>query len=61
MRRAYTIDAIAVETGKSAHYIRGLIRNDELPARALGQTALVLAADFEAFLERLPEFEGRKS
>ena len=61
MRKAYTIEAIAAETGKSPHYIRGLIRENRIPARALGQTALVLAADYEDFLERLPEFERRRN
>lgn len=59
-QRAYTCEAIAEETGKSAHYIRDLIRQNVIPARALGQTALVLAADYEAFLERLPPLEGRR-
>lgn len=54
-RHAYTVEAIAEETGKSPEYIRALIRNNYLPAKRLGKTPLVLAADFEAFLESLPE------
>lgn len=55
IQSAYTIERIAAETGKSAKYIRDLIRNSHLPAKKLGQTHLVLAADFEAFLEALPD------
>ncbi|MFC9559911.1 hypothetical protein [Agromyces sp. NPDC056965] len=55
LRHAYTVEAIAEETGKSKEYIRGLIRDNKLPAKRLGKTPLVLAADYEVFLELLPE------
>jgi len=55
MRRAYTVPALAVELGKSESYVEGLIRENQIAARKIGRTTLVLAADYEAFLERLPE------
>ena len=55
MPLVYTVEAIAAETGKSDEYIRGLIRNNKLPAKRFGKTPLVLAADFAAFLEALPD------
>lgn len=54
LRRAYTIQAIADELGKSTSYVDQLIRDKYLVARKVGRTTIVLAADFEAFLEQLP-------
>ena len=55
MRRAYTVPALADELGKSESYIEGLIRENRISARKIGRTTLVLADDYEAFLEALPE------
>ena len=55
MRRAYTVPALAEEMGKSVSFIEDLIRNDRIAARKLGRTTLVLADDYQAFLDALPE------
>jgi excisionase family DNA binding protein len=55
MPLVYTVEEIAEQTGKSAEYIRALIRNDQLPAKRFGKTPLVLADDFAAFLASLPD------
>ncbi|MDR6907514.1 excisionase family DNA binding protein [Agromyces sp. 3263] len=55
MRRAYTVPALADELGKSESYIEGLIRENRIAARKVGRTTLVLADDYETFLEQLPE------
>ena len=47
--------ALADELGKSVSFVEGLIRNNHLPARKIGRTSLVLADDYQAFLEQLPE------
>lgn len=54
-RLAYTIEALASECGKSESYIRQLIRDNELPAKYLGRTPLVLTEDWAAFLGSLPD------
>lgn len=55
MPLVYTVEAIAAETGKSEEYVRSHIRGNKLPAKRWGKTPLVLAADFAAFLEALPD------
>lgn len=57
MRLAYTIEDLAAECGKSESYIRQLIRDNELPAKRLGKSTLVLTADWAAFLDRLPDVD----
>jgi hypothetical protein len=55
MRRAYTVPALADELGKSESYIEGLIRNNDIAAKKIGRTTLVLADDYEVFLSSLPD------
>ena len=55
MRLAYTLDALAEETGKSPDYWRDLIRDNKLAAKRLGKTPLVLTSEYEAYLESLPD------
>lgn len=55
MRLAYTLEALAEETGKSADYFRDLIRTNKLAAKRLGKTPLVLTSEWESFLEALPD------
>ena len=54
-RRAYTYEAIAEETGKTAEYIKTLVHDGKLAAKRLGKTPLVLADEYESFLEALPD------
>jgi hypothetical protein len=56
MRLAYTLEALAEETGKSRDYWWGLIfKEHQLGAKRLGKTPLVLASEYESFLESLPD------
>jgi len=54
-RRAYTLEALADETGKSVSYWQELIRDNKIAAKRLGKTPLVLTSVYEAFLDSLPE------
>lgn len=54
-RRAYTVEAIAEEIGKSPSWVRQQIRYNYLPAKLAGKTPLILADDFEFYLRTLPD------
>lgn len=55
VRRVYTLAAIAEEIGKSVTYVEDLVRQNKLPAKRVGRTPVILAEDFEAYLEALPD------
>jgi excisionase family DNA binding protein len=52
---AYTLPQVADQLGKSEHYVRGLIRDSKIPAKRVGKSHVILAADFLVFLEALPD------
>lgn len=55
VKRAYTVEALAGEIGKSPSYVLQLIRENRIAAHKAGKTPIILAADYEAYLESLPE------
>lgn len=54
-RRAYTYDAIALEVGKSPEYIAALVAGGKLAAKRFGKTPVVLADEYQSYLESLPD------
>lgn len=50
-RRAYTVEAIAEEIGKSPEWVRGELRANRLPYKRIGKSPIILADDYQVWLE----------
>lgn len=57
MRRAYTVEAIAEEIGKSEDWVRGELRANRLAFKRAGKSPIILGDDYQTWLETLPDGE----
>ena len=56
VKRAYNLaEACDYLGGKSEGMLRGLVRNNKIPARRDGKYLIFLREDLDAYLESLPE------
>lgn len=55
MKLAYTVQEAAEAIGVSVSTIRGLIRDNQLPARKAGTKILIRAEDLTGYLDNLTE------